>query len=130
MRFFKRTTQPEVFVRLGLGLTFLYSGYDIYKNPENWMWYLERLPSWMLDPITAYITLEKFLFINGVSEVVFGMIFILWFTPRWAVKLVSLFVALKLAIILWLIGIDTVTFRDIGLLGATLAVFASTYRRH
>ena len=60
MRFFKRTTQPEVFVRLGLGLTFLYSGYDIYKNPENWMWYLEPMSIsgfilFFSEPLQSYV---------------------------------------------------------------------------
>lgn len=130
MRFIKRITQPEVFLRLGLGLTFLWSGYNHYTNPENWIGFLEQFPSWILDPIAPYATLEQLLLGQGILEMIFGLIFILWFIPHGIVKLVSFIVVLELAFILWLIGIDSVTFRDIGLLGASLAVFAGLYWKH
>tara|TARA_B100000745_G_scaffold300364_1_gene254029 strand:- start:7470 stop:7958 length:489 start_codon:yes stop_codon:yes gene_type:complete len=127
MRFTKRITQPEVFLRLGLGLTFLWSGYNIYTTPENWLGFLEQLPAWLIDPLTTYLTFEQILLAQGVAEMVFGAVFLLWFVPYGIVKLVSFIVALELAVIIWLLGVDTVTFRDIGLLGATLAVFAGMH---
>ena len=64
MSFRRKILNPEIYIRAGLGLTFLYSGYDIYKNPTEWIGYVNQLPQWMLDGITSYVTLDMFLLIQ------------------------------------------------------------------
>lgn len=132
MRFIRRVTKPEVFIRLGLGITFLYSGYDIVFNEKNraiWEGYINSLPDWMISAITSYTTLETFLVIQGVTELIFGVALLLWFLPEKYIKIVALLISLKLAFILWFIGIDPVTFRDIGLLGMSLALLSIASKR-
>ena len=60
---------------------------------------------------------------QGVSELVFTAVFLMWFMPRWIVKIVAALVAVEMAAILLLVGLSGDTFRDIGLLGAALALF-------
>ena len=50
-------------------------------------------------------------------------VFLAWFLPRGAIRIASGLAALEIAGILLFTGIDLITFRDIGLLGAALALF-------
>jgi len=125
----KILTKPEIYLRLGLGMTFLYSGYDIYKNPSDWIGYIQTLPKWMLDAVESYTSLSTFLTIQGITEIIFGIILLVWFSPPKLIRLVSFLIGIKLIAILYFIGIDGVTFRDIGLVGASFALSAIAHRK-
>jgi hypothetical protein len=130
MRKLRKLIKPEFFLRLGLGITFIYSGYDIYTNPSSWIGYVNALPEWLLELVTSFTTLETFLLFQGISEIILGAALLMWFLPKKLLKLVSLLIAIKLALILWLVGVDTITFRDIGLLGTALGIFAIAHRKY
>ena len=61
--------------------------------------------------------------VQGVGEILVALIFVIWFAPRNLVRYVAFLSALEMALILIFTGIDLITFRDIGLLGLSLAIF-------
>ncbi|MEK7504878.1 MAG: hypothetical protein AAB589_01140 [Patescibacteria group bacterium] len=118
--------KPEFVWRLGLGAMYLYSGWDIFTHPEDWTWVLRALPEALSTSLLAVS--GPFLKTQALAEIFFGGVFLLWFLPVRLVKWVSLLSALQLAAIILLVGIDPVTFRDLGLLGGSLGLFFF-YRR-
>jgi uncharacterized membrane protein YphA (DoxX/SURF4 family) len=129
MKVLKILGKPEIYLRIGLAGTFIYSGYDIYKNPSNQIGYVETLPQWILDAVQSYMPLSMFLTIQGITEIIFGIILLVWFSPPKIIRLVSVLVGVKLILILYFLGIDTVTFRDIGLVGAVFALAAIEHKK-
>ena len=117
-----RKIDSSIPLRLGLGFMYLYSGYDIFMHPTAWKWAVTQLPDAIEAPIKMFGVIE-FLRIQGATEILLGLIFLAWFLPRPFVRLAALISAVEMAAILLLVGIDTVTFRDIGLVGAGLALF-------
>ncbi len=107
---------------------YLYSGYDIYKHPDSWTWAIRGLPA-TIQQVIDKVGIHNFLLGQGVVEMLFGAVLILWFTPKRLVKWVALFSALEMALILVFVGIDSITFRDLGLLGASLALWLIYSRR-
>ncbi len=130
MNFFNKI-KPELALRLSFGAMYIYSGWDIFQNPSGWTWAIQRLPEFMSKAIMSIPAIPGFaasgdlvfLRIQGLGELVFAAIFLLWFLPARLVKWVALLSAVEMALILWLVGVSGDTFRDIGLLGASLAVF-------
>ena len=129
MKLIHKLVKPETFLRLGLGSMFLYSGYSIYTVPVAWESYVTELPEWVLVPITHFVTVGQFLFVHGIVEMAFGIILLLWFLPLWLTRAVSILITLELASIVLLIGINDTTFRDVGLVGAALALVVTLYRK-
>ena len=117
----RRLFQPETFLRLGLGAMYLYSGIDIARHPASWYWAIRLLPEW-LQVVPNSIGLDRFLIGQGIAEIVIAVIFLVPFVSRRLVKLATLFAAIEMAAIILFVGIDDVTFRDLGLLGAALAL--------
>ena len=117
-----RKIDSSIPLRLGLGLMYLYSGYDIVMHPTGWKWAVTQLPDMIEAPIKMFGVIE-FLRIQGATEILLGLIFLAWFLPRPFVRLAALISTVEMAAILLFVGIDTVTFRDIGLVGAGLALF-------
>lgn len=113
--------RPEVLLRLGLGLMYLYSGYDLVVNPQHWYGFV---PRWFSQAVTQVSSVESYLRFQGTGEIVIGLIFLGWFFGRRWVRIASLVAAAEMALILLFVGIDPITFRDIGLLGAALAMLA------
>jgi hypothetical protein len=109
-------------LRLSLGVMYLYSGVDIVRHPSSWTWAIRSLPTWIYGPITIF-GVENFLYLQGIVEILFGVVLLGWFVSKAIVKYVGLVSALEMAAIVILVGIDAVTFRDIGLIGAGLALF-------
>ena len=114
---------PEWALRFGLATMFLYSGIDLLRHPTGWYWAVRPLPLVMQNFINASVGIDRYLQIQGVSELVFALVFFAWFLPRWCVTIASALVALEMAVILLLVGLSGDTFRDIGLLGAAVALF-------
>lgn len=128
MRLARKLSKPEIYVRLGLGIMFLYSGYDIIRNPDNWISFIGNTPEWARS-IIEQIGTDKFLLGQGIVEMLIGVVMLVWFLPRRLLKLAAFVAVIEIASILWLVGIDLVTFRDIGLLGAAVSVLAFAARR-
>jgi len=128
-----RKLKPEFFLRLGLAGTFIYSGTDLVRNPANWKWALDSVlvksPAFVEDIVNNTVGAEKFLQMHGVAELLFAALLLLWFIPKKLLKITTLFITLEFALILLMTGIDSITFRDIGLLGASLALLSIAYRK-
>jgi hypothetical protein len=110
---------PTTPLRIGLGAMYLYSGIDLMRNPENW---ISFIPGWMMDIITSVSTLETFLRLQGAVELIFALSFLALFLPAGWVRIVAVFSALEILSILLLTGVDLITFRDFGILGASTAL--------
>ena len=125
MSLLKKLT-PEWALRLGLGIMYLYSGFDIFSHPSAWYW---AMPYWLKQFITSFVSLGAYLKLQGVLEIIFAAIFLAWFLKPAFVKWVALLSTLEFAAILLLAFVPwnetnfLITFRDIGLLGASLALF-------
>jgi hypothetical protein len=123
--------KPEWALRIGLGLTYLYSGSDLIIHPTAWYW---ALPYWLKQTITSVVPLNTYLQIQGSIEIIFALILLAWFVkPKivyWVAVIASLefSIILLLALIPWSEANFLVTFRDIGLLGASAAL-ASTLKQ-
>jgi hypothetical protein len=113
---------PEFFLRLGLGLTYAYSGYDILVHPTAWIWAIRALPI-AIEPLVI-------LQVQGVVELALAFLLLAWFVPKKFVKATALVVALEMFLIIFLVGLDAITFRDLGLLGAALALLVSLKSDH
>jgi hypothetical protein len=113
--------KAEWAARLGLAAMFGYSGIDILLHPTAWHWAVRGLPL-VLQNIIETIGLDTYLLLQGGVEALFALVFLLWVWPgltRW----VALLAAVEMAVILLLVGVDSITFRDFGPLGAALALF-------
>jgi len=122
MNFFRKIS-PEWSLRIGFGLMYLYSGYDIAAHPTAWSWAIRGLPMAVQDLIGQF-GVETFLRIQGVIEILFALVLLAWFVPKKLVRTVVFFITLEMFLILIFVGLDAVTFRDIGILGGAVALFA------
>lgn len=133
MRLFAKI-RPEWALRLGLGLMYLYSGFDLFYYPQHWYGFV---PHWFSQAVTATVSIETYLRIQGVGEFTIGLLFLAplelvltgqaWFSGIWGVRIASLLAAFETTLILLFVGIDPITFRDIGLLGAAVALLITTF---
>ena len=112
-------------LRLGLGFMYIYSGYDLFSNPQHWYGFV---PQWLSQAATQIVSVEAYLRLQGMGEIILGLLFLAWFSGQWGVRIASILAALEMALILIFIGIDPITFRDIGLLGAALALLILSFR--
>lgn len=123
---------PVWALRLALGVMYLYSGIDLIRHPTAWVW---ALPYWLRQAITAAVPLNTYLQFQGTVEIVFAIILLGWFIKPVAVKWVALLSTLEFAVILilaffpWSEANFSITFRDIGLFGAALTLFALLSKR-
>ncbi|MEX1997356.1 MAG: hypothetical protein WEA04_01635 [Candidatus Andersenbacteria bacterium] len=112
----------HLLLRLGLGLTFLWIGIDMWRHPDMWIGYLPTsLPLGM--------SREDGLKLTALLDVAIGILLIVNKFPRATALLASL----HLAGILIIHGIDAVTIRDVGLFGLSLALLfwpQHGYRKH
>ena len=109
-------------LRLGLGLTYIYFGYNLFMHPGSSHWAVRGLPLFIQNIIDA-IGINTYLQIQGIAELLFAAVLVLWFLPKKWVRFVSILIVLEMASILVLVGIDPITFRDFGLVGAAAALF-------
>ena len=122
MKYFINKLSPEWILRVSLATMYLYSGVDLIRYPKAWYWAVRPLPQFVQGMINAF-GIDLFLQIQGLLELAFAAVLVLWFLPKiWAI-IVSFLTALEMAIILIFVGIDGVTFRDIGLVGSALALY-------
>ncbi len=122
MQRFLNTVSAVIFLRLGLGLMFLYSGIDIMIHPTAWIWAVRGLPLFIQNIIEG-AGIETYLFLQGMSEVVLAIALLAWFLPRKVGAIAGLVAGIEMLAITVMVGLDAVTFRDIGLIGAGFALF-------
>lgn len=113
---------PEWVLRIGLGGMYLWSGLDIVRHPKSWYWAIRPLPQFVQSLIGS-IGIDTFLVIQGVGELVLAVLLLLPFLPRRLLRWVAFLNALEIALILLFVGVDAVTFRDIGVLGGAVALW-------
>ena len=118
MNIFKKLN-PEWALRISLGIMYLYSGYDLLVKPQHWYGFV---PQWFSQAVNQVTTVDNYLRIQGIGESLIGLLLLLWFLPRWTVRVAAILTILEMGMILLFVGIDPITFRDIGLLGAGFAV--------
>lgn len=117
--------RPEWILRLGLGLMYFYSGYDLVVNPRHWYGFV---PKWFSLTVFQITSVDQYLLVQGIAELVLAALFLGWFFPVRMVRYAAALSAVEMALILLLVGIDPITFRDIGLLGAAVALFIFSLR--
>lgn len=120
-----RRIAPEWPLRIGLGFMYIYSGISLIRNPVEWVGFL---PPWFAGVVGSLMPLNTYLLIQGLGELMIALIFLGWFLPRWLVRLGTAVAAIEMVGIVLLAGVDFITFRDLGLLGGTLALFLLTSR--
>src|SRR3989344_1226501 len=117
---------PSWFLRLGLGLMYIYSGYDLFSDPQHWYGFV---PQWLSQTAIQIAYVDAYLKLQGMGEIILGLLFLAWFSGQWGVRIASILATLEMALILIFIGIDPITFRDIGLLGAALALLIMSFQQ-
>ena len=127
---FLQKIKPIAVLRLSLGGSYLYSGYDLFAHPTGWHWAIRPLPEFVQTIINDVIGIDVFLRTQGVVELGMAFLFLAWFLPKIGVRLASFLSVLQMALILVFVGISLETFRDIPILGASLAVFLMTFQKY
>ncbi|MBI3421199.1 MAG: hypothetical protein HY006_03985 [Candidatus Sungbacteria bacterium] len=90
---------PEWPLRLGLGLMYLYSSYDIFYNTQQWKSYI---PPWLFHLITPIISLDLFLKVQAIGEFVLALLLIAWFSGTRGVRVAAVLATVEMAFILLL----------------------------
>jgi len=111
--------RPEWVLRFGLGLTYLYSGSDLFFNPQHWYGFV---PRWFSQAVTPVLPIDIYLKIQGAGELLIAFLFLTWFLGKRAVRVASVVVSIEMGLIILFTGLDLITFRDIGILSAALAL--------
>ena len=122
--------KPVWILRISLGFSYLYSGYDLFAHPTGWYWALRPLPDFAQDIINDVIGKDLFLRTQGIAEMVMALLFLAWFLPKIGVRVAAFLSALQMTLILIAIGLTLETFRDIPILGASLAVLLMSFQYH
>lgn len=100
-------------LRIGIGVTFLWVGYMIWRAPVAWG---SVIQPWAMRFLSA--PLKEVMLATAVMDIVVGVLMLL----NRLVYLAGLAGAVHMVIILITVGIDSVTVRDIGLAGASAAL--------
>ena len=114
---FNSTNASDLFLRLGLTFVFLWFGIDKFVHPDYWVnaW----LPLWFKGILNSLgIGNLNFIYANGIFEIVIGLGFLF----NIFVKLFASLVILFLLLVIFSFGLNEVTVRDIGLIGAVSAL--------
>lgn len=107
-----KTNIASLILRIGLGVTFVYAGWSALKNPGDWVGYLPAFFTRHVRPTTLLTAM-------GWYELVLAALLLAGRYMRYVAALASVTLAVILAVNL---GQLDVTFRDFGLLGASLAL--------
>ncbi|HSW37697.1 MAG TPA: DoxX family membrane protein [Candidatus Saccharimonadales bacterium] len=103
---------PGLLLRVGLATVFLYASISSFKNPQDWVGYL---PRFLKDMLPAGTLLKLF----SVYEISLAI----WLLSGKFVKYAGLLSALTLSgIVLANFSLFAISFRDIGLIFASLAL--------
>ena len=117
-----RTEWP---LRLGCGFLNLYSGFFLLTDPIR---YYKYVPDWLRYVANAVTSLDTYLRLQGIGEMIIAICLLGWFLPRWCLRLAAILLTVEMTLILVFIGVDGVTFRNMGLVGAALALLINSYQ--
>jgi len=110
---------PEIILRLGLGLMYIYSGLSLFSTPGDWQGFV---PQWFLNIWNHLGPIDIFLKLQGLGELVLGLMLLAWFSGKKGLKIAALLASLEIFSIILFVGIDIVTFRDLGVFAAALSL--------
>ncbi len=122
---FLKKIHAEFPLRVGLGFMYLYSSYDIFYHTQNWKGYI---PEWFFHLVVPVMSIDLYLKIQAVGEFAIGLLFFAWFLGKWGVRVAAILSSVEMAAILLMVGIDNIIFRDLGLLGASLALLIISFQ--
>ena len=114
---FNSIKTSNLFLRLGLAFVFLWFGIDKFINPEYWInaW----VPLWFQGILASLgIGNLNFIYTNGIFEIILGLGFLF----NLFIKLFAFLAILFLLFVTFSFGLNEVTVRDVGLIGAALAL--------
>jgi len=98
---------------------YLYSSIDLMAHPRSWTW---AVPWWFSKLVTPVVPLDVYLRFQGGVELLMAVIFLALFWKGKIVLLFAIFSSLELLFILFFSPQFATTFRDIGVLGASVAL--------
>lgn len=108
-------TEIELLVlRVLLGVTFIFAGYFIYKDPAGWL-------NLMLPWTKRFLPKNTNRMMLGVA--LFDVLLGIWLLTPLLTWLAALFAVLHLLQVFLIVGVSKVTYRNIGLLGAGIFLF-------
>jgi uncharacterized membrane protein YphA (DoxX/SURF4 family) len=105
-------------VRVGLGITFLWIGILIFKEPLAWGGYLQPWATELLPVPLAQIMIGI-----ALLDSIIGILFLID-TYTWIAALVA---GIHILIILIVSGVTDITVRDIGILTAIITLLSETF---
>ncbi|MEK7515279.1 MAG: DoxX family membrane protein [Patescibacteria group bacterium] len=111
------SASPTLILRLSLAIVFMWFGVHKILEPQYWVdaW----LPQWMIAFVERLsVGAPDFIRLQGVGETLLGIGLASGLLVRWCAAAG----AALLAVVLMIYGFNEVTVRDIGLLGACLAL--------
>jgi hypothetical protein len=117
--------RPEWPLRLGCGCVNLYAGFFLLTDPAHFYRYV---PGWLSRVANAVASVDAYLRLQGVGEILIAVGLLGWFFPRWCVRLASTLLAVEMMLILLCVGVDAVLFRNIAILGAALSLLISSHQ--
>jgi uncharacterized membrane protein YphA (DoxX/SURF4 family) len=106
-------------LRIGLGITFLWIGLLIFRDPEGWTGFLRP---WVANLLPAP---REAIQLTAVFDFLLGVFLLANFFTTLAAALA----AIHLLLVLIVSGINDITVRDIGLLAAALALGWLSYHQ-
>lgn len=112
---------PEWVLRASLGLVYFYSGLDIIRHPKSWYWAIESLPVFVQN-IISEVGIDKYLKIQGLGEFSLAIILLFWLVPRKLVSVAAVLISVQALLIIFFVGVNLVTFRDIAIAGAAISL--------
>src|SRR5688500_13044566 len=111
--------RPEWPLRLGCGCVNLYAGFFLLTDPARFYTYV---PGWLSHVANAVASIDAYLRLQGIGEVMIAIGLLGWFVPRWCVCMAAALLTVEMMLILFFVGVDIVMFRNMGILGAALSL--------
>lgn len=105
---------PVLILRLFLAINFIWIGVYIFQQPEAWGGYIQPWAK-NLSPIP----IKELMLGTAIFDIGLGI----WLLLGRMIWIAALIASIHLAVVLVTSGINAITVRDIGLLGATLFLF-------
>lgn len=112
------TSRAYHVLRMGMGITFLWIGILIVRDPAGWGGFLQP---WVLKLLIMPV--EQVMMVTAVLDMLIGLLFLI---DTWTFA-ASFIASIHLVVILVTAGINEVTVRDIGLLGGTIALAIASW---
>jgi len=112
-------------IRIGLGSMYVYSGLSLIRHPEYWYGFA---PVWFEDLIAQVgLSMNGYLALQGTGELGIAALFFAWFVGKWGLRIAAALSSFQIVSILMLVGVSLTTFRDVGILGGSLAALLISF---